>query len=97
MASSKTLAQTIVQRLHRKEQTDEDAAASAVKNRSTTGSPLPDHSRTTIVRNVLHSRPPLAQGRFDDAHEANFDGTATSCMEQVIFIFCSGKHRRLVV
>ena len=79
-----TLAQTIVQR-HRKEQTDAGAAASAVKNGSTAGSPPTNRSRTTIVRNALHSRPSLAQGRFDNVHEANFEGAATSCMEQVLF------------
>ena len=45
------------------------------------------HSKRSVVRNALNSRPSLAQGMFEDVHgQPNYEATAPTCLEQVHFV-----------
>ena len=69
-----------VQRL----QTQQESAGGL--ERSSRGAGL-RHSKRSVVRNALNSRPSLAQGRFEDVHgQPNYEATAPTCLEQVHFV-----------
>ena len=79
-ASSKTPTSpqvpAILQRLHRREREGATQAAGEGVARP--------RSRYHALPSALRSRPALAQGRFEEVHKANFEGSATSNFEQVL-------------